>query len=664
MFECRYCGSADFASDEARLEHESAKHLLCRACHKAFKLPESCQQHEQAKHNLTLLQCSRCGSKFQTIHERHAHEKSHRFPYITVVSSPSAAQPQPVSSYSSSPSLFSPSINSKPNPVSDTQGQRVASPAAPLYCHTEMDELPCDPSELQTSDEETSSVDEKHVLNSNDDSPSIAGPRDVPASPCSSSTCDDDKSDDGQDDAGNIISGGGGSQDGPAEDLQATCHCISCSQVFDTDEDLRGHFDGEPSRLKHLEDRMSFRCYLCQTLCCSNDMLQDHLLDHPTCRRCGRVFIDDLALCNHVGSEHPVVVCWDCDGAVVEQDSLELHYAVSPEHPSCRFCGVGQRHSDGMEEHIKNRHAAELHDSIPNDIEVIQLDGQVAIDGGSNATGDEESAQAEKQLATEKRDGLGQDVPAESEPTSTEEAPTANNEALREPSTSPLRTELPLQVSLTPSCIPPSSPQEVDTSSTSDTVRPTSYSHVSPSPIPSEHGSNGNPWWLLTHHSPVDVVKTSGTRPASPRSSASTETLYYDLSARSSPLSSSHAIVDGSANETPEYVSANRTYFASGPGSVQLPSYSSLGSLEPGPAFHQDVTLITNVAGPSTSTATTQRLHCRICLRDPCEEMTATICGHIFCKRCITQAVVAKSECPACKSATLLYCLFKLDLSV
>ncbi|KAI6121212.1 hypothetical protein F5141DRAFT_973116, partial [Pisolithus sp. B1] len=56
------------------------------------------------------------------------------------------------------------------------------------------------------------------------------------------------------------------------------------------------------------------------------------------------------------------------------------------------------------------------------------------------------------------------------------------------------------------------------------------------------------------------------------------------------------------------------------------------------------------------------RLHCRICSRDPCEDMTATICGHLFCKRCITQAIVAKSECPVCKSATLLYCLFRLDL--
>ncbi|KAF8833556.1 hypothetical protein BDN67DRAFT_1072912 [Paxillus ammoniavirescens] len=279
-----------------------------------------------------------------------------------------------------------------------------------------------------------------------------------------------------------------------------------------------------------------------------------------------------------------------------------------------------------------------------------------------SATGDEESAQAEKQLATEKRDGLqvGQDAPAESEPTSAEEAPTPNNEALREPSTSPPHTQLSL--SLAPTSTPPSSPQEVDTSSTSGTVQPTWYGYVSPSPIPSEHSSDGSPWWLLAHHSAVDIV-TSETCSASPRSLASTETLYYDLSAPSSPLSSGHAIVCDSANEILDYVSADRAYFGPGPGSVQLSSYSPLGPLEPGPASHQDITLTANVAGPSTST-TTQRLHCRICLRDPCEEMTATICGHIFCKRCITQAVVAKSECPVCKSAILLYCLFRLDLSV
>ncbi|KIJ05222.1 hypothetical protein PAXINDRAFT_103863 [Paxillus involutus ATCC 200175] len=386
---------------------------------------------------------------------------------------------------------------------------------------------------------------------------------------------------------------------------------------------------------------MSFRCHRCQTSCCSNDTLQDHLLGHPTCRRCGEVFIDELALCNHVGSEHPVVVCWDCDGAVVEQDSLELHYTVSPEHPSCTFCRVGKRNADQMEEHIKNHHVTELHDSASSELEVSQSDGQVAAGRSSNATGDEASALAAKQLTA-------QEASVESRPTSVQETSSPRHKEL-EPRASPLQTELSL--SLTPSSTPPSSCQEADASFTSSTVHPTSRGCASPSPIPSEHGSKGG-------------IVTSETRPASPRSSARTESFYH-LSVPSSPLSPSESIVHVSAEGIPEYVRENRAYLvatsaASGP---QPSSSSSLESPEPPCDSHLDTTVTTTVAGSSTSTST-QRLHCRICRRDPCEEMTATICGHIFCKRCITQAVVAKSECPVCKSATLLYCLFKLDLSV
>jgi hypothetical protein len=99
------------------------------------------------------------------------------------------------------------------------------------------------------------------------------------------------------------------------------------------------------------------------------------------------------------------VVCWDCDGAVVEQDSLELHYAVSPEHPSCTFCGVGKRIQTTWKrfvpvaglwnehvfsyiytQHIKNHHATELYDSTPNEIEVSQSNGQAAVDDSSNVS--------------------------------------------------------------------------------------------------------------------------------------------------------------------------------------------------------------------------------------------------------------------------------------
>ncbi|KAF8838954.1 hypothetical protein BDN67DRAFT_825710 [Paxillus ammoniavirescens] len=236
-------------------------------------------------------------------------------------------------------------------------------------------------------------------------------------------------------------------------------------------------------------------------------------------------------------------------------------------------------------------------------------------------------AHAAKQLAV-------QEASVESKPTSDQETSSPRHKEL-EPRTSPLQTELPL--SLTPPSTPPSSCQEADGSFTSSTVQPASRGRASPLPIPSEYGSKGG-------------IVTSETRPAPPRSSARTES-FYNLSAPSSPLSPSESIVHVSAEGIPEHVRENRAYLVATSAAPDPPCDSRLD------------TTTTTAAGPSTSTIT-QRLHCRICRRDPCEEMTATICGHIFCKRCITQAVVAKSECPVCKSATLLYCLFKLDLSI
>ncbi|KIJ14586.1 hypothetical protein PAXINDRAFT_100062 [Paxillus involutus ATCC 200175] len=505
-------GDLMFASDDARLQHENAKHnFTCRYCNQAFILPESRHYHEQMNHILAF-QCSCCCLDFHTMHERDAHEKFHHSYYGTVVSSLSAAQPQPVPSCSSALSFSPRSIRSKPSHISDTKRSQLASSATSQCSHAEADESLHDPAqsqtsdEAQTSDEETSSLDEQDISHPSDDSPSITRPQDLiccsaiyeqpctysicqrpPASPCSSSTCDDDKPDDGQDDARSIASGGSDSQDGPAEDFQAVCLCVSCSQVFDTDKDLRGHgcasrgtifqlapqcsfcyiqFGDESSLLKHLnEDRMSFRCHLCQTLCCSNDMLQAHLLDHPTCRRCGEVFIDDLTLCNHVGSEHPVAVCWDCDGAVVEQDSLELHYAVSSKHPSCRLCGVGKRDTDDMEEHIKNRHITELYDFTPSEIEMSQSNEQVAIEGSPTTTSDEESVLVEKQPATENGGDLGQEVLGEPEPepsstTLVDETSSLVHEELHEPPTSPLQTDIPL--SINPPSTLPSSHREAD----------------------------------------------------------------------------------------------------------------------------------------------------------------------------------------------------------
>ena len=57
----------------------------------------------------------------------------------------------------------------------------------------------------------------------------------------------------------------------------------------------------------------------------------------------------DIESRQHVELDHPVVVCWDCDGIVVEKNSLELHYTESSAHPSCTFCGVGKKNSADMD---------------------------------------------------------------------------------------------------------------------------------------------------------------------------------------------------------------------------------------------------------------------------------------------------------------------------
>ncbi|KAJ7322900.1 hypothetical protein DFH08DRAFT_353123 [Mycena albidolilacea] len=56
-------------------------------------------------------------------------------------------------------------------------------------------------------------------------------------------------------------------------------------------------------------------------------------------------------------------------------------------------------------------------------------------------------------------------------------------------------------------------------------------------------------------------------------------------------------------------------------------------------------------------------VRCMVC-RGRCMEPTATMCGHVFCKNCITKRVVQTSACPRCDAPTLLYSIFRLHLDV
>ncbi|KAI9458852.1 hypothetical protein BJY52DRAFT_1267523 [Lactarius psammicola] len=55
--------------------------------------------------------------------------------------------------------------------------------------------------------------------------------------------------------------------------------------------------------------------------------------------------------------------------------------------------------------------------------------------------------------------------------------------------------------------------------------------------------------------------------------------------------------------------------------------------------------------------------YCRACQVDPCREITATACGHVFCNACIVEEVRENARCPVCNAAVLLFALLRLDVS-
>ncbi|KAF7761446.1 hypothetical protein Agabi119p4_9438 [Agaricus bisporus var. burnettii] len=67
--------------------------------------------------------------------------------------------------------------------------------------------------------------------------------------------------------------------------------------------------------------------------------------------------------------------------------------------------------------------------------------------------------------------------------------------------------------------------------------------------------------------------------------------------------------------------------------------------------------------GSAGSSSSLPSLQCRACRRETPDDITATMCGHVFCNRCIVDAVIKTSRCPFCSTPTLLYCLFRLDLT-
>jgi len=67
----------------------------------------------------------------------------------------------------------------------------------------------------------------------------------------------------------------------------------------------------------------------------------------------------------------------------------------------------------------------------------------------------------------------------------------------------------------------------------------------------------------------------------------------------------------------------------------------------------------TNINNPNTQESGLAQLECSICL-GKVQQITATVCGHIYCLVCIRKAIQTTKCCPLCKKKLSLRCIHPL----
>ena len=335
-FECRHC-DRNFSSEAAREQHEDAQHsaIECRYCDREFSSEKAREQHEDAKHHII------CGSSFSQAAAPRLHEQStphFECSYCTTKLFSTALKRAHEVACDSNPVNFrlaaTPPIQWGSSSSNDSKSTEMI----------EEEESPSEGSEPPTPPS-PSSQDEGELFHSTSALPSTDANNERPTvtqpcacthsfdpgscSRCQPSNTNQPVSDDGE----SVFSADENHQDDSKDHRDVIFQCTPCLELFESEDSFRNHvcvfrkitlrphcpvcytqFDDGSLLQKHLEGLEAFSCQLCLTRCCSDEMLQDHLLSHPTCGKCGKAFADNLTLCavrilrshDHVIDEHAI----------------------------------------------------------------------------------------------------------------------------------------------------------------------------------------------------------------------------------------------------------------------------------------------------------------------------------------------------------------------
>ncbi|CAL1708835.1 unnamed protein product [Somion occarium] len=389
--------------------------------------------------------------------------------------------------------------------------------------------------------------------------------------------------------------------------------CVMCDIGFKTEGDQTLHMI--------FEHEAGPGCKPCHIVFDNVEELHKHYRltgppKHPLCPKCGKGFSDEDRLSSHLASDHPKVLCTPCR-LYLDVDQLESHFKTSSNHPSCTRCDQGFENRLLFSEHTFGLHPELCCDTCWLAFEESVLLEQHYIESGMHATcptcmrGFKENVELLDHIQEVHANDKSWEHVNNDEDTSS----ACDVDEVHDNLDSSGSIVGVLGRNVTTTLMARGS---------------TNISVVSLKPLPS---TAGNP-----DHS--DSLKG----PASPiLSSVTLSTIGQPLVAS---LPSSEAS-DIQASVAPTQL-ANRI-------SVSLNEQLAARGLPEESAESRPARLQSALSSGRTTLAPRpkQSFDCRICKSDP-EEPVATMCGHLFCHKCLIQELANHDRCPACDSMILL----------
>ncbi|KAF9069479.1 hypothetical protein BDP27DRAFT_1420934 [Rhodocollybia butyracea] len=498
---------------------------------------------------------------------------------------------------------------------------------------------------------------------------------------------------------------------------QAHPTCVICGKGFKDRQLYEEH-------LQETHSRTTTVCAPCGDLELHKEELSKHYFEsqnHPSCQTCQVGFLNDCELDKHSRMLHYETRCDQCQRQYDSMSDLQQHYLVSSKHPKCLTCGLGFPTETEEEKHrctasptsIKqadnnvsistpSSNSPEFGSSPPESIahnlssgysrrrEKMNESTWSSLVFSEDAlpsliTGSSESSfilAKEKWHAPEGSVLFNVDPTVNNGPSPiTTIASSGPSDLISERALQPFQPFWPTNLlSPSPEVQSPMGLEPLPPSISPAVSTPVSQSTIAPAPK--------DPWsqWRCPIKKRPSLPRiATGIRLGEEsaaidniRSSVSTsldrdivrhgfhKTHDYLLNVQVPDLSSplpknkvfhSKAVTNLGVLYEREYAGNDDAYsqYDTFQGSTSSPNFGS--------PKNDDRFSVTESSILSATTVSSASLHCRLCMRNPSVDTTATMCGHIFCGKCIADSVIVSPKCPVCQNALLLYCLFKLDLT-